>query len=106
MLRSAPARKVLVDQLRALLPAGAAVGPCRLREVRFKPGRKATAYYDALVTAESPEGHHIRPVAVTWGPDAHPHRHEGAVALAKLQAEALRRGVAAQIGRASCRERV
>ena len=95
MLRSATARKVLVDQLRALLPAGAAVGPCRLREVRFKPGRKATAYYDALVTAESPEGHHIRPVAVTWGPDAHPHRHEGAVALAKLQAEAVRRGVAA-----------
>src|SRR3989440_406130 len=35
MLRSATARKVLVDQLRALLPAGAAVGPCRLREGRF-----------------------------------------------------------------------
>src|SRR5439155_1363662 len=46
LLLSTTAKKALADQLRALLPDGAAVRECRLREVRFKPGRKITAYYD------------------------------------------------------------
>src|SRR5207237_6097346 len=92
------AHKVLADQLRALLPDGAAVGPCLLREARFKPGRKITAYYDALVNTENPEGHHVRPIAVTWRPSTRADRnaeHEETLGLAKIQAEAVRHGVAA-----------
>src|SRR5437016_3200717 len=97
-LLSVTAHKVLADQLRALLPVGARVGPCRLREARFKPGRKITAYDDALVNTESPEGHQVRPIAVTWGPSPRADRnaeHEETLALAKIQAEAVRHGVAA-----------
>ena len=97
-LLSVTAHKVLADQLRALLPDGAAVGPCLLREARFKPGRKITAYYDALVNTENPEGHHVRPIAVTWRPSTRADRnaeHEETLGLAKIQAEAVRHGVAA-----------
>src|SRR5437588_122663 len=97
-LLSVTANKVLADQLRALLPVGAAVGPCRLREARFNPGHKITAYYDALVNTESPEGRHVRPIAVTWGPSTRADRyaeHEETLGLAKIQAEAVRHGVAA-----------
>src|SRR5256884_4403276 len=98
VLLSATAHKVLADQLRALLPIGAAVGPCRLREARFKPGRKITAYYDALVNTDSPEGHHVRPIAVIWESNTHANQkeeHEEPLVLAKIQAEAVRLGVAA-----------
>jgi len=95
LLLSATAHKVLADQLRALLPGGAAVGPCRLREARFKPGRKITAYYDALVNTDSPERYHVRPIAVTWGSNTDADRHEETGDLAKVQAEAVRHGVAA-----------
>src|SRR2546430_17333694 len=87
LLLSATAHKVLADQLRALLPSGAAVGPCRLREARFKPGRKITAYYDALVNTDSPERYHVRPIAVTWGSNTDADRHEETGDLAKVQAE-------------------
>ena len=95
VLLSATARKVLADQLRALLPSGAAVGPCRLREARFEPGRKITAYYDALVNTDKPERYHVRPIAVTWGSNTGADRHEETGDLAKVQAEAVRHGVAA-----------
>src|SRR5207249_10411874 len=52
VLFSATACKVLADQLRALLPARALVGPLHPREVRFKPGRELTAYYDAHIYSE------------------------------------------------------
>src|SRR5256885_13435375 len=87
LLLSASTQEVLADQLRAILPPGAAVGPFRLTEVRFKPGRKITAYYDTFVDTESPKGHYVRSIAVTWGPNAQADPHE-------------------EIGRASCRERV
>src|SRR5437764_13304516 len=92
-LLSVAAHKVLVDQLRALLPVRATVGPCLLREARFKPGRKITAYYDALVNTENPGGHHVRPIAVTWRPSTRADRnaeHEETLGLAKIQAEAVR----------------
>ena len=41
-LLSVAARNLLADQLRALLPAEAVVGPLRIREAQFKPGRKRT----------------------------------------------------------------
>src|SRR5437763_4298604 len=98
VLLAATAHRGLGDELRALLPDGAAVGPCLLREARFKPGRKITAYYDALVNTENPEGHHVRPIAVTWRPSTRADRnaeHEDTLGLAKIQAEAVRHGVAA-----------
>ncbi|HYY72706.1 MAG TPA: aminoglycoside phosphotransferase family protein [Candidatus Bathyarchaeia archaeon] len=94
LLLSTPAREVLEDQLGALLPAGAAVELC-LKEARFKPGRKLTAHYDALVTnTESPQRQQVRPVAVTWGTKACANHQEETVALEKIQAEAADRGVA------------
>ena len=95
LLLSPTAQRVLADQVRALLPAGARVGPCRLREARFKAGRKIAAYYDAFVNTESRHEDDVRPIAVTWGAYTHEDRHEETVALAKVQAEAVGRGLAA-----------
>jgi len=94
-LLSAAARKVLADQLTALLPAGAAVGPLRLREVQFKPRRKLTAYYDVVVFTKGRGASCVRPIAVTWGsePDADHSRER--MDMTKALAEAVRRGVAA-----------
>ena len=95
LLLSAPTQEVLADQLRAMLPPGAAVGPFRLTEVRFKPGRKIIAYYDTFVDTESPKGNYIRPIAVTWAPNASEDEPPETTVLAKIEAEAVRRGVAA-----------
>jgi hypothetical protein len=40
------------------------VGPLRLTEVRFKPGRKLTAYYEAFVNTKNPKGNYVRAIAV------------------------------------------
>ena len=95
VLLSTTARKALADQLRALLSQGALVGPRHLREVRFKPGRRLTAYYDALVYIEGSEAYRVRPIAVTWGSNTDADRHQETGDLAKVQAEAVRHGVAA-----------
>jgi len=92
-LLSAAARKVLADQLRALLPSGAAVGPLCLREVEFRQGRRLTAYYDVVVYTEGKGTSCVRPIAVTWGSeiDADP----GGERIDMTMAEAVRSGVAA-----------
>ena len=95
LLLSPTAQQVLADQVRALLPAGARVGPCRLREARFKAGRRIAAYYDAFVNTESRHEDDVRPIAVTWGANTHEDKHEETVALAKVHAEAVGRGLAA-----------
>jgi aminoglycoside phosphotransferase (APT) family kinase protein len=95
LLLSATSRKVLRDQLRALLSAGAILGPCHLRKVRFRPGRELSAYLDARVRIEATEGYRARPIAVTWRSGTDANRHEQMVDLAKMQAEAVRHGVAA-----------
>jgi len=95
MLRSGAPRRALRRELSALLPTPDMLGPCQLRYARFGPGRKLTAYYDALVRVEGTEGFCARPVAVTWGSDGDPERHPGTADLAESQAEAVRRGVAA-----------
>ena len=94
-LFSATARKVLADQLRALLPARALVGPLHPREVRFKPGRELTAYYDAHIYSEgrkTKETCCVRPIAVSCGP--HTAADWGAD-ISKAAAEAERHLVAA-----------
>lgn len=95
LLLSANAGEVLADQLKALLPAGAAVGPCRPTEVRFKPDREITAYCNAPVSLESSKQACVRPIAMRWGPQTNSGRPEESVDVAEIQAEARRRGVAA-----------
>ncbi len=95
VLLSAAPRRALRDQLKALLSAPNMLGPCRLRRARFRPGRKLTAYYDARVRIEGTEGYRARPIAVTWGSDGDADRRQGGDDLAKMQAQALRQGVAA-----------
>lgn len=99
LLLSTTAKKALADQLRALLPDGAGVRECCLQEVRFKPGRKITAYYDVSVSPVDSEGRQVRPVAVTWEQNGHAPRPEETAALARMQEEAVRREVAAPFER-------
>ena len=95
MLRSGAPRRALRRELSALLPASDMLGPCQLRYARFGPGRKLTAYYDALVHIEGTEAYCARPVAVTWGSDGDADQHHGTADLSEIQAEAVRHGVAA-----------
>src|SRR5438309_4563480 len=95
VLLSAGPRRVLRDQLKALLSAPNMLGPCRLRRARFKPGRKLTAHYDVLVHVEGTEGYGARPIAVTWRLDGDADRHQAGDDLAGMQAEAARQGMAA-----------
>src|SRR5437899_9696242 len=95
MLLSATTRRVLRDQLKALLPASAMLGRCRPRHDRVRPGRKLKAYYDARVRVEGTKGYRVRPIAVTWTVDGEADGRQGRDALAEMQAEALRQGVAA-----------
>lgn len=98
LLCSPTARKVLRDELRTLLPKGTLLGPCHLREVRFKPGRKLTAYLDVVVRGGAigvTERYCVRPIAVSWGLNIDTEPHKEKVDFAQMQAEAVRRGVAA-----------
>src|SRR5712691_5741112 len=95
VLLSAAPHRALRDRLTAVLSAPNMLGPCRLRRARFKPGRKLTAYYDALVHVEGTEGFCARPIAVTWRLDGDADRRQGGDDLAEMQAEALRQGMAA-----------
>src|SRR5207302_338877 len=97
MLRSGAPGKGLRRRLNALLPTPDMLGPCQLRYARFGPGRKLTAYYDALVHIEGTKGYCARPVAVTWGSDGHADRHHGTADLAEIQTEAVSHGVAAPV---------
>src|SRR3989442_10574325 len=96
MLRSGAPRRALRRELNALLLAPDMLGPCQLRYARFGPGRKLTAYYDALIH-EGTEGYCARPVAVTWGSDGNADRHHGTADLAEIQTEAVSHGVAAPL---------
>src|SRR2546425_11956698 len=95
MLRSGAPRRALRRELNALLSAPDMLGPCQLRYARFGPGRKLTAYYDALVHIEGTKGYCARPVAVTWGSNGDADRHHGTADLAEIQTEAVSHGVAA-----------
>src|SRR5690349_2218037 len=64
MLRGAP-RRALRRELGTLLSAPNILGSCHLRRVRFKPGRKFIAWYDARVRRDGTPS--VRPMAVTWG---------------------------------------
>lgn len=99
MLRSGTPRRALRRELSALLATPTTLGRCQLTYARFGPGRKLTAYYDALLYVEGTDGYRARPLAVSWGSEGDAERHHGAVDLAESQAEAVRRGVAAPFRR-------
>jgi aminoglycoside phosphotransferase (APT) family kinase protein len=99
LLLSPTPRRAVRDQLKALLSARSMLGPCRLRRARFKPGRRLTAYYDALLRMEGTDEFCARPIAVTWRADGNAEGGEGGDDLAGIHAEALRRGVAAPFRR-------
>src|SRR5262249_25362265 len=94
VLLSAAPRRILRSELKAMVSAPARLGPCRLRRAKFKPGRKLDAYYDALVYGENVKGYCVRPIAVTWRVGHEADRHHEAD-LAEIQADAVRRGIAA-----------
>ena len=84
-------RTVLRRELDALLE-GADLGPCHLRRAKFKPGRKLAAYYDVRVRHARNIGNAVRPIAVTWTPEASA-GWLGSQPLLELQTEAERRGL-------------
>lgn len=93
LLSGRSTRRILRRELAGLLEDAETMGPCRLRRAKFKPGRKLTAYYD--IQLRDPDGGEdgSRPVAVSWTTTGNGHAVP-ADAIAELQAEARRRGLA------------
>jgi Ser/Thr protein kinase RdoA (MazF antagonist) len=59
-------RKALRHELESLLADGHRITACRLRRVKFKPGRKLTANYDVQIGDREGRTTGTHPVAVTW----------------------------------------
>ena len=95
MLRNGAPRRAMRRELRALLAAPAIFGRCQLRYARFKPDRELTAYFDASVHSAGTEGYVRRPLAVAWGGDREAAQYATVADPSEIQAEAVRRGVAA-----------
>ena len=89
VLRSAAARGRLRHLLETLLQAGAKLGPCYLRHVRYGPGHSLRAYYDVRVQYGSEEGYSTRPIAVAWGSNRDVDQPQEAIAIAKAQTAAV-----------------
>jgi hypothetical protein len=92
-----PVRQALRHGLAALLSDSALLGPCYLRRAKYKPGRKLTGYYDVVLRQPALAGPR-RSIAVTWTTDA-ADQDSPAPALLEMQAEAVRRGLAAPFHR-------
>ena len=95
LLRSGAPRWAVRQELSALLAAPGMLGPCHLRYARFKPGRKLTAYFDALVRSAGTKGYTPRPIAVAWGGDQDAGQYATLANPTEVQAEAMHRGLAA-----------
>lgn len=94
LLLSAGPQRILRHQLKSLPAAPSLLGPCRRRRVRFKPGRKLTATYDALVRNKASTTYRARPIAVTWGAPDQPDRGPAQHAVGEMEGEAHSREVA------------
>jgi aminoglycoside phosphotransferase (APT) family kinase protein len=98
-IRGAAPKRAIRGAIQGLLEDGATVGACRLRRVKFKPGRKLTVTYDAWIRAGI--AHVARPVVVVWD------RGEGVACgepqFHELEAEAVCRGLAAPFRRLQTR---
>ncbi len=97
MLNGTPLR-ALRRELGALLTAPDMLGSCQLRRVRFKPGQ-LLVYYDVHIGAEGDDVHSVRPAAVTWTSYGDGDLHHAAADLAKMEDEAMRRGLLAPFRR-------
>ncbi|MEY2477767.1 MAG: hypothetical protein QOG87_3082 [Actinomycetota bacterium] len=87
-LRSSSVRRAVRSALAGMLDDPSALGPCRLRRTKFKPGTKLTAWFDVGLPSAS------RPIAVAWwggGAGSPP----PAPADAAAEADARERGCAA-----------
>src|SRR5437773_2356493 len=96
-LGDAAPKRAIRGAIQGLLEDGATVHACRLRRVKFKPGRKLTVTYDAWIRARNAHVDVARPVVVVWDcgegvTDDEPQVHE-------LEAEAVCRGLAAPFRR-------
>lgn len=97
-LQGRPARQALRQGLASLLADGALPGPCYLQRAKYKPGRKLTGYYDVGLRSSNGARPGRRPIAVTWTNEAED-RAGPAPALLEMEAEAMRRGLAAPFQR-------
>ena len=95
LLFAPESRRALRRELATLLDDRCALGPCRLRRAKFKPGRKLTAYYDVHLRDSRGMPAGSRPVAVIWTPGGASGREGSAADGARVHAEALRRGLVA-----------
>lgn len=84
------ARMVLRRELEALLQEGWSLGPCRLRRVKLKPGRKLSAYYDAELCGQGGTSLSARAIAISWEPRPPPPPGSNAVSI---EADAIERGL-------------
>ena len=94
-LSSPVSRRMLRRELGMRLQEGWALGRCRLRRAKLKPGRKLSAYYDVSLRNDDEASPRIRAVAVTWErvDDSRPRGTSDETVA--MEAEAIRRGVAA-----------
>jgi Ser/Thr protein kinase RdoA (MazF antagonist) len=88
-------RHVLRRELATMLGDPRLLGPCRLRRVKFKPGRKVTAYYEAALRDPLGRPRGSRPIAVTWTADGGVQQRPPKPAGSELEAEIAGRGLAA-----------
>jgi aminoglycoside phosphotransferase len=86
-------RHALRHELAGMLEVAYALGPCRLRRAKFKPGRKLTAYFEADLRHASGRPPARRPIAVTWTLAVSERRTPASV-LAQLEAQAAASGLA------------
>ncbi len=94
-LSSPAARRILRRELGRRLQEGWALGTCRLRRAKLKPGRKLSAYYDVSLRNDDEASPGIRAVAVTWERVDGSRPRATSDEAAATEAEAIRRGVAA-----------
>src|ERR1043166_2577966 len=93
-LLGAEPKRALRGAIQALLEDGAVLRSCRLRRVKFKPGRKLTVHYDAWIRSNG--ARLVRPIVAVWdlgGGGAHREPH------AAGEAEAVAGGLAAPFRR-------
>ena len=93
-LRGAAPKRALQGAVRELLEDGAVLRACRLRRVKFKPGRKLTVHYDAWIRSNGSQV--VRPIVAVWdrgAGGAHREPHAG------VEADAVSGGLAAPFHR-------
>ena len=103
LLLEAPAREALLGTLQGVLDDGTTIGAIRLQRAKYKPGRYLTTYH--AVELHGANGPSTRLIEVSWLPPGSADPRGERAALLAMQAEAIERGLASAIPRATGRER-